>query len=305
MGGQEITGARRVPERISARTAGFRAFVVEAALPGDRADRTGMIRWITPSRDHFSSCISFNPSTQYTYSSSAAMQVGNGMARWVRRPVAPSTIQSSIRRAGRIGAERRGRRPRDQDPGQGPGVAGDRALEHHPRVSGLVGTIRTIERRWSLAPLHWAPFTSAEDEFSAEFPSTPTLKSATNTLGPKPFTQRMQMVQTAGAHYSVTTSSFGAPAVAAARLFDAYEGDITSPIHGKVIERHDIALGDVPGRELLIESSDPRLFVKVHVFLTERHLYKIVVGRSERSVGADDAERFLSSFALRPAGTTL
>ncbi len=169
----------------------------------------------------------------------------------------------------------------------------------------LVGLGRGIVKRWSHAPLHWAPFTSAEDEYRAEFPATPTLKSVTTNGAQRAITERLESAEIGGASYSVNAADFGAPAGAAGRVFDSFETVMASRLHGTIVDRHDISIGGIPGRELVVEASAPAAFVKMQMFMTERHYYSIMVSRSDRSVGAEDTERFLSSFALIPGGVKL
>jgi hypothetical protein len=150
-------------------------------------------------------------------------------------------------------------------------------------------------------PVEWTSFRSPTGDFAALFPGSPTGHTTTETGAKGTITIKTYSVQYAGGEYSLMSSDLsGLTRSQAEDLFDGITEDTAARIHGRIVENKRDWIGKAPGRDILAYSPGAKTKVCIHVFATERGVYRLTVAFPAGVSHDQAADRFFKSIRLDP-----
>ncbi len=163
-----------------------------------------------------------------------------------------------------------------------------------------MGHIGWLAAALLLGQTSWQSYSSKEDGFTALFPGTVTKRQQTAT-GPDGKLEGRGFVceVKGGGAYLVSVTEYPDSTAAGSperRLTNARNGAVDS-VKGKLLHERKIKLGDVPGRELWIESERAGL-IHTRIYAAGPRLCQTLVIGPKDFVETKDAARFLDSFRV-------
>jgi hypothetical protein len=81
-------------------------------------------------------------------------------------------------------------------------------------------------------------------------------------------------------------------------LLDGAGKGVVESFKGKLLDEKKITLGKAghPGRELLVQAPDDRVWIRLRIYFVGRRLYQVMVTGGEKAVKGETADSFLASF---------
>jgi hypothetical protein len=147
-------------------------------------------------------------------------------------------------------------------------------------------------------------FTSKEGKFSILMPKEPNTGSLNvdSPLGKLKMT--LTEKEEGGLHYAVVFADYPADKIKGFDVDKSLDGARDGSVKnsgGKLIQEKKITLGKgkYPGRELLIQLKDEKLWMRQRIYMVGLRQYQVVLAGPEKRVKGKFADRFFQSFKLK------
>lgn len=165
-------------------------------------------------------------------------------------------------------------------------------------VVGIVCPVRSDEPK----PV-WKDYTSRDGRFTIKMPNDPTTQ--TQETKSKTGTLKIHLVAAAPSESSaclVTYNDYPDEELKAGveKLYDTTrDGNVKN--FGKLLSEKKVELGPdkIPGREILLRSSDGEATYRNRMFLVKNRFYQVVIYGADNYAKSKEADEYLDSFRLK------
>jgi hypothetical protein len=145
--------------------------------------------------------------------------------------------------------------------------------------------------------------TSKEGKFTVLLPKNPETQTSNVTSAVGEIQLVIVSATLGDSWYAAAYADYPAEALKnadSAKLLDGARDGAVANVNGKLIKEDKITLGKAkhPGRELLIQAPDGKIYARMRMYLVGNRLYQVIVAGTETDVKAKTANSVFDSFAL-------
>ena len=153
----------------------------------------------------------------------------------------------------------------------------------------------------SCGPAEWVEVRPEDGGFSIQMPAAPVEKTQPVATTAGPIALRMHVLEHGDFAYMVGFSDYAEETLAVRTLEQILDGardGAAASIRGEILDEGAIALGNHPGRYVVLRDPSGERTLQIRLLLVGTRLYQfgVVTPRGDRSSAA--VSRFLDSFAL-------
>jgi hypothetical protein len=150
----------------------------------------------------------------------------------------------------------------------------------------------------------WKEFESKEGGFSVQMPGPPAEKRQTFNTQVGSVDARFFTVEAdrGSSVFMVVYGDYPEALMATEDrniLLDAARDGAVGNIQGTLLSERAISIGDHPGRELQVQSSDGKLALQIRIYLVRNRQYQVVMVSPKSTPSTADRDRFFNSFKLK------